>query len=51
MLIDQHGVPQKRLKRTERYVKDRSWHVTLVSCPTNTLKIFAGHFAGNPRFC
>ncbi len=29
VLVDQNGVQQKRLKRGERYVKDRSWHVTL----------------------
>ena len=34
ILVDQHGAMQKRLKRGERYVKDRSWHVTLTPSDT-----------------
>jgi site-specific DNA recombinase len=34
LLVDQNGVAQKRLKRGERYVKDRSWHVSLAPSDT-----------------
>jgi len=30
LVVDAKGLPQRRLKRGEKCVKDRSWHVTLV---------------------
>lgn len=34
LLVDHNGAVQKRLKRGERYMKDRSWHVTLAPSDT-----------------
>lgn len=51
MLVDANGTQQKRLKRGEKWAKDRSWHISLVPSDTpgevETLKWIFQTYAEN----